>query len=78
MTVTPEDTLMRYPDNIKDILNLGVGDMRFDRMTALHGAVDLRSAVDRRSPHSAGREGGREKPSGMAAFGGGRRHLYCE
>ncbi len=30
---------MRYPDNIKDLLNLGVGDMRFDQMTALHGAV---------------------------------------
>jgi ankyrin repeat protein len=39
MTGSPEDTLLRYPDNIKDILNLGVGDMRFDGMTALHGAV---------------------------------------
>ena len=39
MTGSPEDTLLRYPDNIKDLLNLGVGDMRFDGMTALHGAV---------------------------------------
>jgi len=39
MTGSPEATLLRYPDNIKDILDLGVGDMRFDGMTALHGAV---------------------------------------
>ena len=39
MTGTPEATLLRYPDNINDILDLAVGDMRFDRMTALHGAV---------------------------------------
>ena len=39
MTGSAEDTLLRYPDNIKDLLNLGVGDMRFDGMTALHGAV---------------------------------------
>jgi ankyrin repeat protein len=39
MTGTPQDTLLRYPDNIKDILNLGVGDMRFNQMTALHGAT---------------------------------------
>ena len=39
MTGSPEDTLLRYPDNIKDLLNLQVGDMRFDQMTALHGAV---------------------------------------
>jgi uncharacterized protein len=39
MTGTPEDTLLRYPDNIKNLLDLGVGDMRFDQMTALHGAV---------------------------------------
>jgi len=39
MTGSPEDTLLRYPDNIKDLLNLGVGDMRFNGMTALHGAV---------------------------------------
>ena len=39
MTGTPQDTLLRYPDNIKDILDLGVGDMRFDQMTPLHGAV---------------------------------------
>ena len=39
MTGSPEETLLRYPDNIKDLLNLEVGDMRFDQMTALHGAV---------------------------------------
>jgi ankyrin repeat protein len=39
MIGTPEDTLLRYPDNIQDLMNLGVGDMRFDQMTALHGAV---------------------------------------
>ncbi len=39
MTGSPEATLLRYPDNIKDLLDLGVGDMRFDGMTALHGAV---------------------------------------
>jgi len=39
MIGSPADTLLRYPDNIKDLLDLGVGDMRFDQMTALHGAV---------------------------------------
>lgn len=39
MTGSPEATLLRYPDNIRDLLDLGVGDMRFDGMTALHGAV---------------------------------------
>lgn len=39
MIGTPEDTLLRYPDNIRNLLDLGVGDMRFDQMTALHGAV---------------------------------------
>jgi ankyrin repeat protein len=39
MIGTPEDTLLRYPDNFQDLLDLGVGDPRFDQMTALHGAV---------------------------------------
>jgi ankyrin repeat protein len=39
MTGTPEQTLLRYPDNFKDLVDLGVGDMRFAEMTALHGAV---------------------------------------
>ena len=39
MTGTPEKTLLTYPDNIKDILDLGVGDPRFNGMTALHGSV---------------------------------------
>jgi ankyrin repeat protein len=39
MTGTPERTLLTYPDNIKDILDLGVGDPRFNGMTALHGSV---------------------------------------
>jgi len=39
MIGTPENTLLRYPDNFKDLADLGVGDMRFAEMTALHGAV---------------------------------------
>ena len=39
MVGTPEQTLLRYPDNIQDLLNLGTGDPRFADMTALHGAV---------------------------------------
>ncbi len=35
----PEDTLLRYPDNVQDLLALTTGDVRFDGMTALHGAV---------------------------------------
>lgn len=36
---TPDVTLLRYPDNIDDLLDLGAGDPRFNQMTALHGAV---------------------------------------
>ena len=39
MIGTPEDTLLRYPDNFQDLVDLGMGDMRFAEMTALHGAV---------------------------------------
>jgi hypothetical protein len=39
MVGTPEETLLRYPDNIQDLLTLGTGDPRFADMTALHGAV---------------------------------------
>lgn len=39
MTGSPQKTLLTYPDNIKEILDLGVGDMRFNGMTALHGSV---------------------------------------
>lgn len=39
MTGSPEKTLLTYPDNIKDLLDLGVGDPRFNGMTALHGSV---------------------------------------
>jgi hypothetical protein len=39
MIGTPEDTLLRYPDNVQDLLDLRTGDVRFDGMTALHGAV---------------------------------------
>ena len=39
MTGTPEATLLRYPDNFQDLVDLGVGDPRFADMTALHGAV---------------------------------------
>jgi ankyrin repeat protein len=36
---TPESMLAQYPDNFADLANLGVGDPRWDGMTALHGAV---------------------------------------
>jgi ankyrin repeat protein len=39
MIGTPEATLLRYPDNFQDIIDLGTGDPRFAEMTALHGAV---------------------------------------
>ena len=39
MTGTAKDTLLRYPDNIQELLNLQVGDMRFNQMTPLHGAA---------------------------------------
>jgi ankyrin repeat protein len=39
MTGTPEHTLLAYPDNIKELLDLNIGDMRFAGMTALHGSV---------------------------------------
>jgi ankyrin repeat protein len=39
MIGSPEKTLLTYPDNIKDLLDLAVGDMRFNGMTALHGSV---------------------------------------
>jgi len=39
MIGTPEETLLRYPDNFQELLDLGTGDPRFAEMTALHGAV---------------------------------------
>ena len=39
MIGTPEDTLLKYPDNFRDLIDLGMGDPRFAEMTALHGAV---------------------------------------
>jgi uncharacterized protein len=39
MTGTPESMLAHYPDNFDDLADLGVGDPRWDGMTALHGAV---------------------------------------
>jgi len=39
MIGTPEGTLLRYPDNFQELADLGMGDMRFADMTALHGAV---------------------------------------
>jgi len=35
----PEFTLLAFPRNIEDLRNLGVGDPRFDGMTAVHAAV---------------------------------------
>ena len=39
MTGGAEYTLLDYPKNMDDLLNLGVGDPRWNGMTALHGAV---------------------------------------
>ena len=39
MTGTLESMLAHYPDNFDDLADLGVGDPRWDGMTALHGAV---------------------------------------
>ena len=39
MIGTAESTLLSYPLNMDDLLNLGVGDPRWNGMTALHGAV---------------------------------------
>jgi uncharacterized protein len=39
MTGSAEETLLTYPRNINDLLDLGVGDPRFNGSTALHGAV---------------------------------------
>ncbi|MEO8100317.1 MAG: ankyrin repeat domain-containing protein [Acidobacteriota bacterium] len=36
---SPEATIMRYPDNVEDLLGLGVGDPRWDGMTAVHGSI---------------------------------------
>ena len=38
--------LAHYPDNFDDLANLGVGDPRWDGMTALHGAVHFQPALD--------------------------------
>lgn len=39
MTGEPEYTLLYYPHNISELLDLGVGDPRWDESTALHGAI---------------------------------------
>jgi ankyrin repeat protein len=39
MTGEPAHTLLYYPYNIDDLVNLGVGDPRWDGCTALHGSV---------------------------------------
>jgi len=39
MIGTPETTLLRYPDNFQELIDLGMGDPRFAETTALHGAV---------------------------------------
>jgi uncharacterized protein len=39
MIGSAEFTLKTYPENMNDLLDLGVGDPRFNAMTALHGAV---------------------------------------
>ncbi len=39
MIGSAEFTLLTYPENMDDLLNLGVGDPRWDGMAAIHGAV---------------------------------------
>ena len=39
MEGTPEYTLLYYPHNIADLLDLGTGDPRWSGSTALHGAI---------------------------------------
>jgi ankyrin repeat protein len=39
MTGEPAHTLLYYPHNIDDLLDLGVGDPRWDGCTALHGSI---------------------------------------
>lgn len=39
MTGEPRHTLLYYPRNIDDLLDLGVGDPRWDGCTALHGSI---------------------------------------
>jgi ankyrin repeat protein len=39
MIGTPEETLLKYPDNFRELIDLGMGDPRFADSTALHGAV---------------------------------------
>jgi ankyrin repeat protein len=39
MTGEPAHTLLYYPHNIDDLLELGVGDPRWDGCTALHGSI---------------------------------------
>jgi ankyrin repeat protein len=39
MTGEPEYTLLYYPHNIDDLVDLGVGDPRWDDSTALHGSI---------------------------------------
>jgi ankyrin repeat protein len=39
MTGEPAHTLIYYPHNIADLVNLGVGDPRWDGCTALHGSI---------------------------------------
>lgn len=39
MIGSPEFTLLDYPENMKELVDLGVGDPRWDGMTALFGAI---------------------------------------
>ncbi len=67
MIGTPEDTLLRYPDNFQDLTDLGTGDPRFAEMTALHGAVICNQPSIVKYPDRTGRRGEREKPAGVDA-----------
>ena len=39
MVGSPEFTLLDYPENVEELFTLGIGDPRWDGMTALHAAI---------------------------------------
>ena len=39
MDGSAEFTLKTYPENLNELVDLGIGDPRFNGMTALHGSV---------------------------------------
>jgi hypothetical protein len=45
---------LTYPRNFNELVTLGVGDFRFDGMTALHGAAISNQRCARLSRHASG------------------------